>query len=85
MDQNRGDFTLSFQIPLEPQQLVMAGGDQDPLEKEINTADVTQYEDCFNNPQELVQPYVDFLLGSDEKIIPNASAGKKKKFIQFVC
>ena len=85
MDQNGGDFTLSFQIPLEPQQLVMGGGDQDPLEKEINTAHAEQYEDRLFNPQEPVLPDVDFLLGFDETIIPTMSAGKRENFIQFVC
>lgn len=69
------NFTLSFHIPLEPKQLVMAGGDQDPLGKTFNTAVAEQYEVCLFNPKEPVLPDVDFLLDSDETIVPGMSPG----------
>lgn len=71
------NFTLSFHIPLEPKQLVMAGGDQDPLGKTFNTAVAEQYEVCLFNPKEPVLPDVDFLLDSDETIVPGMSPGKR--------
>ena len=74
-----GNFTLNFQIPLEHQQLVMAGGDQDPLEKTFNTADAEQYQHSVCHPDEPVLPNVDFLLGLDETIVPSMSAGKRDK------
>lgn len=70
-----GNFTLSFQIPLEPQQLVMAGGDHDPLAQPFNTMDAQQYEHSLFHPEEPVLPDVDFLLGLDETIVPSMSAG----------
>ena len=77
-----GNFTLSFDIPLVPQQLVMAGGDQDPLEKTFNTADAEQYQHSVCHPDEPVLPHVDFLLGLDETILP-MSAGKRDKINSF--
>lgn len=69
------NFTLSFDVPLVPQQLVMAGGDQDPLEKTFNTADAEQYQHSVCHPDEPVLPDVDFLLGLDKTIVPSMSAG----------
>ena len=73
------NFTLSFDVPLVSQQLVMAGGDQDPLEKTFNTADAEQYQHSVCHPDEPVLPNVDFLLGLDETIVPSMSAGKRDK------
>ena len=72
------NFTLSFQIPLEPQQLVMAGGDHDPLAQPFNTMDAQQYELSLFHPEEPVLPDVDFLLGFDDEIVPT-SPGKRDK------
>lgn len=69
------NFTLSFDVPLVSQELVMAGGDQDPLEKTFNTADAEQYQHSVCHPDEPVLPNVDFLLGLDETIVPSMSAG----------
>ncbi|XP_067032031.1 uncharacterized protein [Acropora muricata] len=68
-----GNFTLNFQIPLEPQQLVMAGGDQDPLEKTFSTAYLFQYESLLFDKEEPRLPCTDFLLGSDETILTISS------------
>lgn len=68
-----GNFTLNFQIPLEPQQLVMAGGDQDPLEKTFSTAYLLQYERLLLDEGEPRLPRTDFLLGSDETILKISS------------
>ena len=73
------NFALSFEIPLEPQQLVMAGGEHDPLAQPFNTMDAQQYEHFLFHPEEPVLPDVDFLLGLDEKIVPSMSAGKRDK------
>ena len=74
-----GNFTLNFQIPLESQQLVMAGGDQDPLGKPFKTASLFQYEDgLFKKDHEPPLPRTDFLLDLDETIVP-ISAGKRDK------
>lgn len=69
------NFTLSFDVPLVSQQLVMAGGDQDPLEKTFNTADAEQYQHSVCHPDEPVLPNVDFLLDLDKTIVPSMSAG----------
>lgn len=73
------NFTLSFDVPLVSQRLVMAGGDQDPLEKTFNTADAEQYQHSVCHPDEPVLPNVDFLLGLDKTIVPSMSAGKRDK------
>ena len=79
-----GNFTLNFQIPLEPQQLVMAGGDQDPLEKTFSTAYLFQYESLLFDKEEPRLPCTDFLLGSDETIL-SISTGKRNKINHCVC
>lgn len=77
-NRSMGNFTLNFQIPLEPQQLVMAGGDQDPLEKTFSTTKLHQYERLLFHKDEPRLPCPDFLLGSDEKIL-SISTGKRNK------
>ena len=72
------DFTLSFQIPLEPQQLVMAGGEHDPLAQPFKTMKAQQYEHSLFHPEEPVLPDVDFLLDFDDEIVPT-SPGKRDK------
>ena len=74
MDTN---FTLRFNEPLIPQQLVRSGGEKDPLEKTLRTVKLSQYDEGARTGKRNQFPRKpDFFLDEGGNIIPRRSSGK---------
>lgn len=79
MDQNRRNFNLRFAETLEPEELLISGGENDPLEVEITTVnEEEQLERALGDPNKPVPPRVDFRLIRG-KIIPELSSGRRNE------
>ena len=71
------NFTLHFNKPLLPQQLVRIGGKKDPLEKTLRTASLNQYDRGGRTGERNSFPRKpDFFLDEGGNIIPGGSFGK---------
>ena len=79
MDQNAGNFNLSFQQVLGTNQLVRSGGMLDPLPGVLRTVTVNQYANLMANPNANVRRVWDFRLDAQGRINPGWSSGKPHK------
>lgn len=80
-----GKFTLNFQEPLIPQQLLRSGGQHEPLERELRTESEDQYEEAMSDPSKKVSYSYDFCVHHmTGNIIPTLSTGKRDK-IHSIC
>lgn len=69
-------YTLNFQNQWEPAQLIRRGGERDPLERELRTVRVDQYENALLQRERRRRRVYDFLVNMDGYIIPSLSSGK---------
>ena len=80
-------FFLHFIKELEPpaQELVIRGGEKDPLEDMLTTVSVHQYNTAMNNPNNPLFPTPsNFCLNDDQEIMLGLSSGKRDE-IYYIC
>lgn len=83
MSQNGSKFYLHFTKELEVGELVMKGGEHDPLQDmpRTQTAPVNQLHDVIFQPDTKVDPFFDFRVDDtdDCRIISGLSYGKRNE------
>ena len=81
MEQNAGNFTLSFQQVLETNQLVRHGRSIDPLGRVLRAVAEDQYGNLMAHPNAnaAVPKVWDFRINSQGMIVPELSTGKPDK------
>lgn len=76
MDENLGEFSLEFQKPLEPLQLVRHGRKKGPLGRSLRTVKVDQHGKAMDDKSTNVPPRSDFCVDyKTGNIIPSLSTG----------
>lgn len=85
MDENLGEFSLEFQKPLEPLQLVRHGRKKGPLGRSLRTVKVDQHGKAMDDKSTNVPPRSDFCVDyKTGNIIPSLSTGMRDK-VHSIC